>query len=126
MEMCSAEAGESVFFRKGAHISPPHLERDLCILIFFIPDAFVREVIRKLAAELQRLSQPAASNNGVTPALHGWRHLPRMVKIHCKTPGRILPKLTCRQRARKERPLYSHHHWGSASARCVPQAVRIG
>jgi AraC family transcriptional regulator, exoenzyme S synthesis regulatory protein ExsA len=37
MGICSAEAGESVFFRKGAHISPPHLERDLCILIFFSP-----------------------------------------------------------------------------------------
>jgi AraC family transcriptional regulator, exoenzyme S synthesis regulatory protein ExsA len=65
MGMCSAEAGESVFFRKGAHISPPHLERDLCLLIFFIPDAFVREVIRELAAELHPLAQWSTSDEVV-------------------------------------------------------------
>jgi AraC family transcriptional regulator, exoenzyme S synthesis regulatory protein ExsA len=65
MGMCSAEAGESVFFRKGAHISPPHLEPDLCLLIFFIPDAFVREVIRELAAELQPLSGPSTLDDVV-------------------------------------------------------------
>jgi AraC family transcriptional regulator, exoenzyme S synthesis regulatory protein ExsA len=60
--MCSAEAGESVFFRKGAHISPPHLEQNLCLLIFFIPDAFVREAIRELAAELQPLARPSVDD----------------------------------------------------------------
>ncbi|HEY5953042.1 MAG TPA: AraC family transcriptional regulator [Terrimicrobiaceae bacterium] len=53
----SAEAGETVFFRKGAFVSPPHLEEDLCLLIFFIPDAFVREAVRELAAHLQPISQ---------------------------------------------------------------------
>jgi AraC family transcriptional regulator, exoenzyme S synthesis regulatory protein ExsA len=65
MGMCSAEAGESVFFRKGAFISPPHLEPDLCLLIFFIPDAFVREVIRELAAELKPLSRRSDSSDVV-------------------------------------------------------------
>ena len=46
--------GESVFFRKGAFVSPPHVEENLCILIFFIPDAFVRETVRELAADLHR------------------------------------------------------------------------
>jgi hypothetical protein len=46
------------FFSKGAFVSPPHLEENLCILIFFIPDAFVREAIRELAAHLQPISQP--------------------------------------------------------------------
>ena len=65
MGMCSAEAGESIFFRKGAFVSPPHVEPDLCLLIFFIPDAFVREVIRELAAEIQPLSGPSASDEVV-------------------------------------------------------------
>ena len=60
MGMCSAEADESIFFRKGAFVSPPHVEPDLCLLIFFIPGAFVREVIRELAAEIQPLSGPSA------------------------------------------------------------------
>jgi hypothetical protein len=58
MGTCSAEAGETVFFRKGAFVSPPHLEENLCFLIFFIPDAFVRETVRELAADLQPISQP--------------------------------------------------------------------
>src|SRR5262245_30176810 len=61
MGTCSAEAGESLFFRKGAFVSPPHLEPDLCLLIFFVPDALVREVLRELAAELQPLSEPPDS-----------------------------------------------------------------
>jgi AraC-like DNA-binding protein len=53
----SAETGETLFFRKGAFVSPPHLEEDLCLLIFFVPDAFVRETVRELAAHFQPLSQ---------------------------------------------------------------------
>ena len=52
----SAKAGETVFFRKGAFVSPPHLEENLCLLIFFIPDALVREAVRELAADLQPIS----------------------------------------------------------------------
>jgi AraC family transcriptional regulator, exoenzyme S synthesis regulatory protein ExsA len=54
----SAQAGETVFFRKGAFVSPPHVEEELCILIFFIPDAFVRETVRELAPHLQPISRP--------------------------------------------------------------------
>jgi AraC-like DNA-binding protein len=50
----SAGAGETVFFRKGAYISPPHVEENLCLLLFFVPDALVRQTVRELAAELPR------------------------------------------------------------------------
>jgi AraC-like DNA-binding protein len=53
----SAEAGETLFFQKGAFVSPPHLEENLCLMIFFIPDAFVREAVRELAAQLQPISR---------------------------------------------------------------------
>ena len=33
-------------------VFPPHPDEDLCLLEFFIPDAFVREVVRELAADL--------------------------------------------------------------------------
>jgi AraC-like DNA-binding protein len=51
----SAEAGETVFFRKGAYIAPPHVEENLCLLVFFIPDAIVRETVRELAPDLPRI-----------------------------------------------------------------------
>lgn len=60
MGTCSVEAGETVFFRKGAFVLPPHVEENLCILIFFIPDAFVRETVREVAAHLQPIAQPPA------------------------------------------------------------------
>jgi AraC-like DNA-binding protein len=59
----SVEAGETVFFRKGVFVSPPHVEENLCILIFFIPDAVVRETVRELAMHLLPVSQlPAAAD----------------------------------------------------------------
>lgn len=54
----SAGAGETVFFRKGAFVMPPHFESDLCIMVFFIPDAFVREVVGALAGQLKPASEP--------------------------------------------------------------------
>ncbi|MGH8019805.1 MAG: helix-turn-helix domain-containing protein [Opitutaceae bacterium] len=54
----SVGAGETVFFRKGAFIMPPHFESDLCIMIFFIPDAFVREAVNELAAQLTAAPEP--------------------------------------------------------------------
>jgi len=55
--MWSVEAGETIFFRKGAFVLPPHIEENLCILIFFLPDAFVRETVRELAPHLPVISR---------------------------------------------------------------------
>jgi AraC family transcriptional regulator, exoenzyme S synthesis regulatory protein ExsA len=102
MGMCSAEAGESIFFRKGAFISPPHLEPDLCLLIFFIPDAFVREVIRELAAELQPLSGPSASDEVVIrlnndTALSAFFHSMLVYFADEKPPAEALLKLKLKE-----------------------------
>jgi AraC family transcriptional regulator, exoenzyme S synthesis regulatory protein ExsA len=48
----SAEAGETMFFKKGAYILPQHSEVDLCVQLFFIPDSFVRETVLELAEDL--------------------------------------------------------------------------
>jgi AraC family transcriptional regulator, exoenzyme S synthesis regulatory protein ExsA len=48
----SASAGETVFFKKGAYTFPAHPDHDLCLFEFFIPDTFVREIVRELAADL--------------------------------------------------------------------------
>jgi AraC-like DNA-binding protein len=57
----SGEAGQSVFFKKGAYILPPHFEEDLCIFLFFIPDAFIRQTVRELAPDLAPSSEPPSS-----------------------------------------------------------------
>lgn len=58
----SAEAGESVFFKKGAYIMPQHFEEELCMQVFFIPDAFVRETVIELAEDLHALPESFDSN----------------------------------------------------------------
>ncbi|HSE43042.1 MAG TPA: hypothetical protein VLH08_19940, partial [Acidobacteriota bacterium] len=47
-----AHAGESVFFKKGARILPEHAKTDLCIEVFFIPDALIKETVMELSKEL--------------------------------------------------------------------------
>jgi AraC-like DNA-binding protein len=56
----SADAGQTMFFKKGAYILPQHTEaeEDLCVQLFFIPDAFVRETVIELAKELPVVSEP--------------------------------------------------------------------
>ena len=54
--ICCAEAGETMFFKKGAYIVPSHFEEQLCLELFFIPDAFVRETVFELAADLPALA----------------------------------------------------------------------
>lgn len=61
--MCCAEAGETLFFKKGAYIMPPHFEEQLCIELFFIPDAFVRDTVLELASDLPAISLPVDSRN---------------------------------------------------------------
>jgi AraC-like DNA-binding protein len=50
--VCTAEAGQSVFIKKGAYTLPPHSEEKLRMQVFFIPDAFVRNIGRELATQL--------------------------------------------------------------------------
>ena len=56
--ICCAKAGESLFFKKGAYITPPHFEEQPCIELFFIPDSFVKETVFELAADLPAISHP--------------------------------------------------------------------
>jgi AraC family transcriptional regulator, exoenzyme S synthesis regulatory protein ExsA len=57
----SAEAGETVYFKKGAKIVPEHSGDDICLQLFFIPDAFVRETVMGLAADLPLLPPDSES-----------------------------------------------------------------
>ena len=63
-------AGETVFFKKGASLSPPHADPGLCLLVFFIPDAFVRETVRELSADLPPITEPPEAREPVI-RVHG-------------------------------------------------------
>jgi AraC family transcriptional regulator, exoenzyme S synthesis regulatory protein ExsA len=56
-----AEAGETMFFKKGAYILPQRSEEGLCVQLFFIPDSFIRETILELAEDLPVVSAPVDS-----------------------------------------------------------------
>src|SRR5437868_4514126 len=54
-----ARPGETLFFKKGATIVQQHFEEDVCLLVFFIPDAFVRGTVREIVGSLK--PQPSAT-----------------------------------------------------------------
>jgi AraC-like DNA-binding protein len=47
-----ANPGETLFFKKGATIIEQHFEEDVCLLMFFIPDGFMRSTVREMAGGL--------------------------------------------------------------------------
>jgi AraC-like DNA-binding protein len=51
--VCKANPGETLFVKKGATIVEQHFEEDVCLLLFFIPDALVRGTVRELAVSSQ-------------------------------------------------------------------------
>jgi len=41
----SARAGDTLFFRKGATVVEQHFEKDVCVLMLFIPDTLLRSAV---------------------------------------------------------------------------------
>lgn len=48
------ESGETLFFKKGGAVVEQHFETDFCVMIFFVPDGFTREVVKEHQAEMSR------------------------------------------------------------------------
>ncbi|SRR5581483_193397 len=48
-----ARPGDTLFFKKGAALVEQHFEEDVCLLMFFIPDKFVRVTVREIADSLE-------------------------------------------------------------------------
>lgn len=49
----TAEQGQTLFFKKGAAIVEQYFEEDFCLLLFFIPDDFVRVIVQEFAKDLR-------------------------------------------------------------------------
>ena len=55
--------GDTIFFKKGACFLRHHGNEAICLFMFFIPDAFVRTVVRELARDLPVLPPPAETRD---------------------------------------------------------------
>ena len=47
-----ADPGDTLFFKKGATIVEQHFEKDVCVLMVFIPDELMRSTVREVIAAL--------------------------------------------------------------------------
>jgi len=57
-----AEAGQSLYFKKGAAIVEQFFNEEFCLLLFFVPDDFIRSVVKEYADESGRTSEKVSSN----------------------------------------------------------------
>jgi len=51
-------AGETMFFKKGAYVLRQNFQADFCVMLFFIPDTFVRQVVTSLVGVLPSAPEP--------------------------------------------------------------------
>ena len=71
------EKGQTLFFKKGVAIVHQDFKEDFCLLVFFVSDEFIRDVVREIAGQLndQHDSEPLHKgaiivNNDVTLAAY--------------------------------------------------------
>ena len=48
----TAEKGQTLFFKKGAAIVYQDFEDDFCVMVFFVSDNFIRDVVREVSGQL--------------------------------------------------------------------------
>ncbi len=48
----NAEAGQTLFFKKGAAIIDQFFDAEFCLFLFFIPDNFIREILKEIGDEI--------------------------------------------------------------------------
>ena len=55
-----AEKGQTLFFKKGAAVLYQDFKEDFCVLVFFVSDDFIRDVVREVAGQLRGRQEAAA------------------------------------------------------------------
>jgi len=66
----TAKKGQTLFFKKGAAVLHQDFKEDFCVLVFFVSDHFVRDVVREVSGQLsgprdgEALCQAAIIVNG--------------------------------------------------------------
>ncbi|MFO7523939.1 MAG: AraC family transcriptional regulator [Ignavibacteriaceae bacterium] len=57
-----AETGQSLYFKKGAAIVEQFFNEEFCLLLFFVPDDFIRSVVKEYSGEQDSVFSKSASN----------------------------------------------------------------
>jgi AraC-like DNA-binding protein len=61
-----AVAGQSLYFKKGAAIVEQFFNEEFCLLLFFVPDDFIRNVVKEYAGEVSKAaSQKVISKESI-------------------------------------------------------------
>jgi AraC family transcriptional regulator, exoenzyme S synthesis regulatory protein ExsA len=55
----TAEKGQTLFFKKGAAIVYQDFRDDFCVMVFFVSDDFIRDVVREVAGQPSALPESA-------------------------------------------------------------------
>jgi AraC family transcriptional regulator, exoenzyme S synthesis regulatory protein ExsA len=58
----AAEPGQSLYFKKGAAIVEQFFYEEFCLLLFFVPDDFIRSVVKEYAGESDKVFEKTTSN----------------------------------------------------------------
>ena len=53
------EKGQTLFFKKGAAVVYQDFKDDFCVLVFFVSDDFIRDVVREVCRPVERPSTMA-------------------------------------------------------------------
>src|SRR5918999_2529989 len=60
----TAEKGQTLFFKKGEAIVHQDFRDDFCIMVFFVSDNFVRDVVREVSSQLSSQNHGAPLRKG--------------------------------------------------------------
>jgi AraC family transcriptional regulator, exoenzyme S synthesis regulatory protein ExsA len=60
----TAEKGQTLFFRKGAAIVHQDFNEDFCVMVFFVSDDFIRDVVKEVAGQLSIRHEGDALHKG--------------------------------------------------------------
>ena len=58
------EKGDTLFFKKGACVLHQDFKDDFCLLVFFVSDDFIRDVVREVAGQLSVRQEGGALHKG--------------------------------------------------------------
>ena len=66
----TAEKGQTLFFKKGAAVLYQDFKDDFCVLVFFVSDNFIRDVVREVSGQLSGRRHGDALDRGAM-IVHG-------------------------------------------------------
>lgn len=52
----TAEKGQTLYIKKGASIIDQYLDEDFCVLLLFVSDQFIREIVKEHSGQLVKMS----------------------------------------------------------------------